>query len=622
MKGSILNIIKKEKKFIGIVIIIVVVGIASMIFKDGKEEIVFNTTKYTLLENDYYTINYNKAYDGTVREDDKDAYQFNEQHQLVSVNNRIVDDNFEYIFEVNIEYDNNTVNYTSSTTSNGNLMKTNNFYELQYENDLIDIIDKKSVNTSSDGSQNITNSNCYFYYDNNKKISKIISKYYSKGDIIETVVNDFEYYDYDNEVIVCEKININSKQYTKDITLIYYEKDIKKDILSQIGQSMSYLYKKNIIEKNLAGGILSVGNIWNISFYNVDRVVYANEKGYAETGNYESEIICEYENNDLLGMISKETDAITKEVQTKKYAVYKEDDKYYYLSETNREKIQQLLDAKNKKAEKNNRLSSNKEYALIYEYDYADQNNITETNKIISQGSKLFKKIKAYEFNIEHSQKIIAFVLNSKKTESPVYDYKKEPQKYVEQYLLDNKIIEKYTYAIEAENGMGDDKNAIVYHITNKHGGTIGWYSLNKTTGEIIDYMMDDGSETPTNENQSGKQNNNKNTETGAYEQPNNEIVPDNESQDRNDNNDKEKEYQDSLKVIQYIEKNMNQINGNIYKEAYKMYKNIEWKSSRSIDMKTDLSIIIMEVELQEAMTTQEISYLKNMINDFKNKYR
>lgn len=77
-------------------------------------------------------------------------------------------------------------------------------------------------------------------------------------------------------------------------------------------------------------------------------------------------------------------------------------------------------------------------------------------------------------------------------------------------------------------------------------------------------------------------------------------------------------DYSNCIKIINYIESNYDNINANIYERAYNDYKKINWCSSRSMDMKAELSVILMELQsIPEGM--KSVDDLKQSIENFKN---
>lgn len=497
----------KNKKII-ILIVIVVLGVIGIISNSSEsEEIIISEEKYTLLDNGYYVL------DG-VTYDNEDIDKINDNEYKLDDKNRILKLNFknndlqQYF---NITYGNDIITKKDVTKITGNknpstMINENEYKILDYADENSKLISKVEHNFSSiiDNKPSKMPTNYITYYYNNKnKISKIVSSSVSDDSISETIYT-FDYFNYNNKSVVCEKsksyrnddiakqINKRNDGLMKETTTIYYEDDMRKDILSQLGIGHTRLYNKNIIERERNG------SFYNYSRYKTDKIIYYKEINNNElVRDKQVEHTYIYNNDDFEGFLEKkETLNTTFSLENKQedYSIYKKNNKFYYLDTDDQEMIKENIKGFNKDRKDKIELSSDINYAEIYEYDFSNKNEIIINEKLISKDSSLYKEISKFKYDESETNKLIQFVLNSNTEVNIDYksiDYKKEPIKYLEAYLLGLNKISRDSYMILDEGKISENPNHILYHIMDKTGGTISWYVLDKTNGNIIDYMND-----------------------------------------------------------------------------------------------------------------------------------
>lgn len=499
----------KNKKIIILtifLIIIVVLGfIGILISSSESKEVIISKSQYTLLDNGYYVWDGKTYNNEDIDKVNDNEYKLDDKNRILKLNFK--DDTTQKYFNITYGKDVITSKSVTKNISDKNSSTIINEYKItDYADKNSKLISKVERNFSSiiDNKLSKIPENIAYYYNNKNQISKIVSSAVSNDSISETIYT-FDYFNYNNKSIVCEK----SKSYSNDkiskltntrndglmeeTTTIYYEDDMKKDILSQLGIGCTRLYN-NIIEENNNGE-------HNYSRYETDKIIYYKEISYNKlVRDRQVEHTYIYNNDDFEGFLEKKqtfnSTTLSIENNQKDYSIYKKNNKFYYLYDYNQEKIKQGIDALNKDRKDKDKieLSSDIKYAQVIEYDFSDKNEIIVNIKLISKDSSLYKEISKFKYDEKETNKLIQFVLNSNTEANVDYksiDYKKEPIKYLEAYLLGLNKISRDTYIIFDEGKASENPNHILYHIMCKTGGTIGWYVLDKTNGNIIDYMND-----------------------------------------------------------------------------------------------------------------------------------
>lgn len=195
-------------------------------------------------------------------------------------------------------------------------------------------------------------------------------------------------------------------------------------------------------------------------------------------------------------------------------------------------------------------------------------------------------------------------------------DYKKNPKNYVENYLLSKGILTKGKYKVEEEVGMSDNPNMTVYHFFYNNGGTIGWYMLDKTTGDIYDYMQYDNNANEISyidESNLPQQN----------KESNDSQLDDNEqtTQEETKNQEQEKQwiqedYAEFKKIINFVEQNLDTPPNDFYNTVMKMSDKVNWKSKYSREFKDDIfyvysGVIDIHIPANKEITRKSIIEVK-----------